>query len=308
MAYKTSFYLTIFLYDFANNDTKLFSSLASINNQIGFDLVHKVQVVVLTNRANIDSQIDFTIFDNLTIKPFARNTAFSSLANDALDTVDTEWVTFMDSRDLLYADSSLLDFMNISEKQRGNVNLLIFKYLNPKISNENQITGFVAENFLQFPFGKYFKLTFLKRNGVHFNERIHQYVLEDFTSRAIEICRMPLWIDLINYYLSSRKVMNDVLLDFIHYRITFLEFINQHNVDGKVLLRDLVWSIVRAFYIMEDQKLFDNPKLKTNFEKLVNLLRPFVNTKKLLLDEFDFQKGNHRMGFKEFKNFVQWSE
>lgn len=308
MGNQSKRYLSIIVNDHENDSNNLFKALSSINNQIGFDLKKELQVLLLTNNKKADQHNTITFFKNLNISFLIRDTDnYAILANEALKIVDTEWVTFMDSRDLLFADGSLLDFLNFSKNPQNNTNLFIFKYLIPIISN-NQISDFSAVDYLNFPFGKYFKKSFLKSKAILFNDHLNHYLLEDFTSRAVEICQKPIWINLVNYYLGFRTPEKDILTEFIQYRLTFLEFIQKNNVDGQTYLRDLVWSIVRAFYILEDQNLVNIPAAKQDLLKLVNLLRPFNDYKEKLANEFKQQQGTHKMGFLQFEDLFRGNE
>lgn len=297
--------LTILLYSYEKEGNSLFKALSSINNQVGCNLKGKLRILLLINNKNVNQQINFAFFENLNIDLFIRkNKNYATLVNEALKTIHTEWVTFMDSRDLLFADGSLLDFFSLSNDPKNRTDILIFKYLIPNINND-QIIDFTAIDYLNFPFGKYFKLSFLQNNSIFFNEQLKHYLLEDFTSRAVEICKKPIWVNLINYYLTPRTSGKDDLNEFVRYRLTFLDFIQKNNVTGQTYLRDLAWSIVRAFYILEDQDLFNILTDKRDFLSLVNLVRPFNNYKDKLIDEFKQQRGSHKMGFSQFEDFLR---
>ncbi|WP_247965338.1 hypothetical protein [Lactiplantibacillus plantarum] len=278
--------LTILLYDIENDTAQLFKSLATINNQVGLRLEEEVQVILLSNQMTASYEDLESYFPNLKLM-FECHDGWSlaKLLNLGLTNIVTPWMTILDSRDLLFADGTLLDFFKLIWSPETKADVIVFKYVYPEFDKQHKVTSFGRADFLNMPFGKYWKRDFLAEQQLGFNEKLDQYVLTDFTSRAMEICPNPLWVDLNNYYLVPRPQIKQNVTEFITYRIDFLNFISYHQVTNEIYLRDLVWSIVHAWNLLVDLGYTNDSHKMGNFSQLLILIRSFGNYKAILNEE-----------------------
>ncbi|GAJ27088.1 hypothetical protein JCM15457_2050 [Liquorilactobacillus sucicola DSM 21376 = JCM 15457] len=302
MAKELARNLTILLYDASHCNEQLFKALASINNQIGFSKRDKLQIIIASHREITLLTETAPLFDDLNIN-FVIDVSLNKaqLLNKALGKITTGWVTLMDSRDLLFADGSLLDFFNAIDNEEQVIDVLIFKYLYP-IDDKDGVRDFGRADFLNTPFAKYFQMSLLVQGELVFNENLEKYLLEDFTSRVVEFCKHPLWIDLNNYYLSSRSEQKDSFREFVAYRRSFLKYIRDHNIRTEIFLRDLTWSIVRAWGILVVQGQTENDECLQEIGELLKLMYSFKNYKELLDTELRNQNIGANLPYEKIAN------
>ncbi len=292
--------LTIILYNAESADSKLVRALTSIRFQIGIKMT-ELKVIVVGQQRRLITSTDLSLLHplNLTWVTDSHLTK-GALLNQALSQVTSEWVTFMDARDMFFADGALLDFYQQFKQPHLPYQLLIYKYVYT-VSTKKQLVDFQSADFLAYPYAKYFKVAFLKQQGLAFNPILAQYLLEDFTSRAVEVCAHPLWIDLNHYYLSPRPAQTDDFSAFITYRQAFLTYIKHHQANQNLYERDLVWSIVRAWGILiaSDQPI--NRAQYDQLAQLVQLLTAVPNYQKLLTAELKQQHLNRDLPYQKLR-------
>lgn len=168
------------------------------------------------------------------------------------------WVTFLDSRDQLYADGSLLDFMNCMGTPQNAVDILIFKYVYPIMDDENRVIDFKNADYANVIYGKYFNWNFIQRMNLQMNSNLDRYLLDDFVSRALALRPDSKWYDYANYFLSDRGEIADNVEEFIEYRHHFMQFITEKNVQRNDYVSDLVWSITNASELVLAANLENN--------------------------------------------------
>ncbi|MGO2722590.1 MAG: glycosyltransferase family A protein [Lactobacillus sp.] len=280
--------LTIILYNAESADSKLVRALTSIRFQIGIKMT-ELKIIVVGQQRRLITSTDLSLLHplNLTWVTDSHLTK-GELLNQALAQATGQWVTFMDARDMFFSDGALLDFYQQFRQPHLPYQLLIYKYVYT-VSTEKQLVDFKTADYLAYPYAKYFKVDFLKQQSLAFNPDLAQYLLEDFTSRAVEVCAHPLWLDLNHYYLSLRPSQADDFSAFITYRQAFLTYIKHHQSSQELYVRDVVWSIVRAWGILiaSDQPI--NRVQYDQLAQLVQLLTDVPNYQKLLTAELKRQ-------------------
>lgn len=291
--------LSIMIYDYGNDDNNLFKSLSSINNQVGLNSNTIIKVFVLTNRKAEDINLKYEMLENINIKLFSytnNKSNYGSILNQSIMKINSEWITFMESGDLIFSDGSLLDFFNNEDNDKD---ILSFGCLSP-IKNRDQIIDFSNINSINIIFGKYFRKSFLINNSIYFNEQFTNYMLEDFSSRAMEISNNKLFYNnIISYYRSSKRYY-EKFYEFIDYRKQFVDFMNKY----KNTTHDNIWSIIHAFFIIYDENLLDN-RHATKLSELITNVNFDDNYKRLLNEEFYKQKGNRNVDYSVLENILE---
>lgn len=279
--------LTILLRDINQNDDSLFKAISSIIMQVGINLSEQVHIMILSKQSTINLDKINQFFPDLALTLLNDNQLTDAqLLNLGLNEVDTNWVTIVDSRDLLFSDGALLDFFNNITTNK-NLEMLTFKYVYRVEDQKTGLSKFDRADFLNVPYGKYFNIHFLKANQIIFNEKLNQYLLEDFTSRAMNLCRYPLWVDLNNYYLSTHEEDNlsANFNEFVIYRLDFLNFMKKHKIAEDIYLRDAIWSIVMAWAMMVQINETQNDEYLLQLGKLFKLINYIADYETLLEKE-----------------------
>lgn len=293
------YFLSIILYDYTHNNNDLFNSLSSINNQVGIDYNDNFEVIIITDRKIINDDLNISLLQNINIRFIYKKESYGVVLNNVLNEINSEWVTFMESSDLIFSDGSLLDFFRFSDVDGKNHSILSFSCLSP-IKNDNYIVDFSKLNSIDIIFGKYFKKSFLVNNGIKFNEMLNNYLLEDFSSKAMQVSNDKLFYnDIISYYRSNNRFHED-FFEFIDYRKFFVDFMKNHNDD----VNDIVWSIIHAFFIMYDEKILNDSSIN-KFLELVKKIYEYKNYESLLKAEFYNQRNNRNIEYSTFKDILE---
>lgn len=169
-------FLSIIIPHYKENEKEMFPLLSSIQNQVGVDLKHDVEVIISTDGGGTPVDLDFlSLFWNLNVKLVIldENKGPGVTRQHGLDHAIGQYVMFCDADDCLHNVGVLHALFNELDKLAPD--FLTSSWIEEIIQNETA-TYLLHEIDNTWMFGKVFRREFLVQNNIRFHDelRVHE--------------------------------------------------------------------------------------------------------------------------------------
>ncbi len=219
-----------------------------------------------------------------------------------LDRSDSTYVTFIDSDDEFYGNSSLCEI--IYGLKNTNINLLCTSMDQENTKNGRIIHSKVSFNMLRTLHGIFVKRQYIIDNNVRFNERLDYYEDTYFVTCLTARNDMTI-IDNITYVWkwndmskALAKNKHDVsvrhYLDIMHAHMDIYDYFVKNNIKNSD--KYIIQQIIELVYLLESSKFDGDDLIETKKEYEGLLYNLYLEHK----DKFDNLKENEKKAYFDF--------